>query len=134
MGWRIIPMIDNPVYSGDIVRGSDLQLVVDAVNANEVFTDNMTIIGSKSEAGMSISVIDQYGGGGGGDSVASTSVSGAEVKSGGNGLYNGDLLAEDGEVSEAGVDFIATPSTVYNLPVTNHTVAYKVSTSTLGSN
>ncbi len=59
-------MMDNPVYNDDYVKGSDLQQVIDQVNANEVFTDNMTITGNKSEAGMSLSVIDQYGGGGGG--------------------------------------------------------------------
>jgi len=57
-------MIENPVYNDDFVKGSDLQQVVDAVNANEVFTDNMTIMGNKSEAGISLSVVDQYGGGG----------------------------------------------------------------------
>ena len=61
--------MDNPVYNDDYVKGSDLQQVIDQVNANEIFTDNMTITGNKSEAGMSLSVVDQYGGGGAESSV-----------------------------------------------------------------
>ncbi len=69
-------------------------------------------------------------GGGGGDAT----VRPAKLTGGGNGLYKGDLLDEAGEVIENGADFIAALATVYNMPAYSYIVAYKVSTSTLGSN
>lgn len=127
-------ILENPVYNDDVVRGRDLQEVVDAVNANEVFTDNMTIIGSKSEAGMSLSVVDQYGGGvGGGQSGGN--VYPVKIQSGSNGVYKGIIIDQNtGEATGDIIDAIATRATGYDLPADSYVVAYKVSVETLGSN
>lgn len=63
-------MIDNPVYDDNLVRGSDLQPIIDQMNAQEVFVDDLTMISTESTAGKYLSVIDQYGGGSGGGGEA----------------------------------------------------------------
>jgi hypothetical protein len=105
-------MINNPVYSDNIVRGSDLQVVVDAINANEVFTDNMTIIGNKSEAGISISVVDQYGGGVSGGKGGAQYTFRAKIKTytAGTGIYTVDIYNNGYSEPATSEDIVATPT------------------------
>ena len=104
-------MIDNPVYSDSIVRGSDLQQIVDEINRNAVFTDNMTIQAERSEAGISLSVVDQYGGGGGGEGGTQfTFLSKIKSYDQGTGIYLVDLYNNGyGEVPTQ-IDVEATPT------------------------
>jgi len=58
-------MLNYFLNDDTLVRGSDLRDVIDAINANEVYTDFNTIQATKGNGGTFLSVVDQYGGGGG---------------------------------------------------------------------
>ena len=126
-------MIENPVYSDNIVRGSDLQPIIDQLNAQEVFTDNMTILAERSTSGINLSVIDQYGGGGGGE-VSTGSTVQIKITSGSNGIYTGNIIdpATGDEGAEATV--FANRATVDDLNVGKYIVGARVSAPTLGAN
>jgi len=56
-------MINYILNDSDLVRGRDIRTIIDEVNANEIISDNLTIVVDKNEGGTSIQVIDQFGGG-----------------------------------------------------------------------
>jgi hypothetical protein len=64
-------MIDNLVPHDALVRGSDLQHIIDQLNMQNVIADGQTILASETTGGRIISVVDQYGGGGGAGVAAS---------------------------------------------------------------
>ena len=65
-------MLNYFLNDDTLVRGSDLRDVIDAINANEVYTDFNTIQATKGNGGTFLSVVDQYGGGGGAGGATST--------------------------------------------------------------
>lgn len=108
-------MIDNPVYDDNLVRGSDLQPIIDQLNAQEVFVDDLTMISTESTAGKYLSVIDQYGGGSGGGGGDTVAFAPAVIVSGSNGVYVCNIVNDDGSISTDETLLVASRATAYDL-------------------
>ena len=52
-------MIYNIKMSDEIVRGSDLDYIINAINQNEVLTDQITLAVDKTPTGSQLRLIDQ---------------------------------------------------------------------------
>ena len=124
-------MIYNKVMSSEVVKGHHLDDLIKAINNNEVFGDQTTIIVNKSDGGTSLQVADQYGGGTSGGTVSG--VSAFQIQSGGNGVYTAKKIDQTtGEPLADDFTIIATRATAYDLPATSYVVGFDVTVTTLG--
>ncbi len=127
-------MINNPVYNDELVRGNDLQYVVDAINNNELYGDQVSTKIDKGTGGTTISVIQQDAVAVGSGGSTSTYLAKIKTYTEGTGVYTVDIYNNGYNEDATETDIKATPTitTFTPLGIGEKAIVMKDEVETLG--